>query len=451
MSTLTANMGKGAGLTAAIGDALSWGSDVVTDGGLENWTGNTPDDWSKTESGSGTVTSEGTIKTAGSYSAKLYNPAGGGNTVKILQSISGNTGTRYKLTLDLRCDTSSRTIIIRSYDSAGATGTLNESYSIVTADTWYDVEYNFAWGTNDNAIEIMTNSNGSFYIDEVTLEPQVVTSDLTANLGIGSGLIAAMGIVGTTGFSLGDTYQTIYDAYSTTPDEADALIDDTMVEGLVDDGTWAKLDGWWVFANHVTGADSLRDWITPANTATAYNTPTWTQWQGWTGNGSNAYIDLEFNLSSDGVNYTQNSASIGEYNRTNIEELRVVVGANESHDSYIIPRYATNLATMRINSTGAGTVANTDSRGMYIANRVLSTHQDLYKNKVRIQNYARASTGVPNLSLYCLCQNKTGSANSFCTQQLSIVFTGSGLTQTDIDNITDRFETRMDAHSTGVI
>ena len=38
-------------------------------------------------------------------------------------------------------------------------------------------------------------------------------------------------------------YQAVYAAYDTKPDAADAVIDNTLVEGLVSDGVWAKLDG----------------------------------------------------------------------------------------------------------------------------------------------------------------------------------------------------------------
>ena len=52
----------------------------------------------------------------------------------------------------------------------------------------------------------------------------------------------------------GAEYQAIYDAYVNDPGDANALIDDTMVTGWVADGVWAKLDGIWVLANHITGS-----------------------------------------------------------------------------------------------------------------------------------------------------------------------------------------------------
>ena len=92
-------------------------------------------------------------------------------------------------------------------------------------------------------------------------------NDITANIGGGSGLVADLGEGATAPPAplYCAAYQTIYDEYDNDPGDANALIDNTMVCGLADDGVWAKLDVWIVLANHITGADSLRNWITPAN------------------------------------------------------------------------------------------------------------------------------------------------------------------------------------------
>jgi len=130
----------------------------------------TLDDWTTTENGSGAV-DRSSINNGGSYSADLYTPAGAGNTVSILQSVSLAVGTNVKLSLDVRCDTAARTIVIYSADPTGGVGTLFETYSIVAKDTWYTKTYDFIWTADDNAVFIGTNSNGHFYIDNVKLEP----------------------------------------------------------------------------------------------------------------------------------------------------------------------------------------------------------------------------------------------------------------------------------------
>jgi len=246
-------------------------------------------------------------------------------------------------------------------------------------------------------------------------------------------------------------YQNIYDSYDTKPDAADAAIDNTMVDGWVNDGVWNKIDGIWVFANHITGADSLRNWKNPAGTlATAYNSPAFDQWEGWTGNGSNAYIDLNWNPNSDGVNYTQNSASTGIYIRNNVDELKIDYGSKQSTNYIQFISRNTNITYLSLNCNASITCANTDSRGMYIGNRAGVNDQDIYKNKVRIGDGNNASTGIPDYNIYVLARNNAGITDYLTCHQASLFITGAGLTQDDIDSITDRFHTRMDAHGKAV-
>lgn len=154
----------GAPFTAKIDDAIA----ILQD----------PTGWDGTENGTGTIR-RSTVNNGGTYSVDLYNPAGGGNTVLLKEDIVGVIGTLYRVSFDVRCDTAVRSIRVKSSDSAGPLGTLSEIYSIVLADTWYSVEYEFIWDAADNAVEFSTNSNGHFYVDNVALESRTYTADKT--------------------------------------------------------------------------------------------------------------------------------------------------------------------------------------------------------------------------------------------------------------------------------
>ena len=174
-------------------------------------------------------------------------------------------------------------------------------------------------------------------------------SALTSNVGTGSALTANLKEAGAEAAGYGTEYQAVYDAYDTKPDAADAAIDNTMIAGWVSDGVWSKIDGIWIFANHIIGADSLRNWKDPSGTlATAYNSPAFDQWEGWTGNGSNAYIDLNWIPSVNGVNYTQNSASMGGYIRSSFTQNSVDFGVSGDHDTRLQSRWASDLAITRL-------------------------------------------------------------------------------------------------------
>jgi len=255
------------------------------------------------------------------------------------------------------------------------------------------------------------------------------------------------------GWTLCPEYEAVYNSYITKPSDPDAEVDNAMVLGWVNDGVWVKKDGLWVFANHVAGADSLRNWKSPSGTlATAYNSPVHGIWEGYTGNGSNAYIDLNWIPSVNGVNYQLNSASMLLYTRTNVTSDGSH-GTNYNTDNKnleINPRSSSNNAWGKCNNTTLLYYANTDGRGMYAISRTASDLTTLYKNKVAIKTATNIPIGLPTKSIYCLAYNDDGVAAGFRADQVSVIALGLGLTQTDIDNITDRFQTRMTYHGTQV-
>lgn len=245
-------------------------------------------------------------------------------------------------------------------------------------------------------------------------------------------------------------YQSVYDAMTTKPSTY-AGAQNTMVKGLVDDGVWAKLDVFYVFAVHTNGgSEALINWKNPGTyNATAANSPTFTADQGFAG-GTNEYIDTNWNPTSHGSNYTQNSASAFIYSRTNVDENRKCFGINHTNDLYLEARRS-NAAEIKINETGSGTGANTDSRGLFIVDRPSSTKQYLYRNGTEIIDDTDTSSGLPNLNVYVLAVAEAGGAAEFCTLQISMFGAGSALTSGDRSNLQSRFETYMDAMGTGVI
>lgn len=250
-------------------------------------------------------------------------------------------------------------------------------------------------------------------------------------------------------------YQAVYDAYTTKPDATYSAIWNTMIDDIQTKGPdpyWDSLDVFYFYAVHTNAAgEALINWELPGTfDATAYNAPTHTAYEGFTG-ADTKYIDCNWNPSVNGVNYVQNSASVGCYIRTDVDEAKFDMGVKSAHTTYLQSKNGGNVFA-RVNSGGGGTggvVAN--SLGMFIANRVLASHQDVWKNKVRVQHVAEVSTGVPQASVYTLAFNNGGPASSFISKQLSLAFAGSGLSTTAITTITDAVETCMDAMGKGVI
>jgi len=251
-------------------------------------------------------------------------------------------------------------------------------------------------------------------------------------------------------------YQTVYDSFTTKPSAAEATIWNTFVASIVGTGEWAKLDILDIFSVHTNGdSEALKNWKNPGTfDPTLVNNPAFGINEGFTGNGSNAHINSNWNAAVNGINYVQNSASIGCYVRTNTaagNKVEVGVWDASNRSSRILTRSSGDTCYVRINSTQGGSTANSDARGMWIGNRVLSTEQDLYLNKSRIINHSRGSSPLPNGNIYALAMNYQGSINAPSDRQLSMVFAGAGFTQTNVNNLTDAFEVAMDALGKGVI
>jgi len=251
------------------------------------------------------------------------------------------------------------------------------------------------------------------------------------------------------------TYQTIYDAFATPPSDAIAAAQNTMVCGLVDDGVWAKLDTFWMFAQ-TNGIDALLNWVNPAfftcinNHATAF-----TPLEGFLGDGNFDYLNTTWDSFNNGVNYTQNSASFGGYCRTDLSIARHLMAASGAawlNGMSIIMWQPGNLGFVRMNTNNLSDFGTTTSSlGMWIANRTAANVHDLYQNKVQKINGTDASNGLTDKDLYLLAYNSNGVASNQTTYQISMAYTGGGFTQGDIGNLTDRFETYMDSNGKGVI
>ena len=114
-------------------------------------------------------------------------------------------------------------------------------------------------------------------------------------------------------------YQAVLN-YATTqgyplPSSGQQIKQNQLLLDLKTASVWSKLDTFAVFATDGNSDFALIDWKRLTD-YTAFNSPTFTADQGFTGNGTSAYIDTNFDPSTSGVNYTLNDASISIWNNT---------------------------------------------------------------------------------------------------------------------------------------
>jgi len=127
-------------------------------------------------------------------------------------------------------------------------------------------------------------------------------------------ILASHGIIGSSivQFAFDADYQAVLN-YATTqgytlPSESQQLLQNQLVVDLKDGGIWSKLDTFAVFATDGNSNFALIDWKRLSQ-YTAVNSPTFTTNVGFSGNGTSAYVNTNFNPSTSGVNYTLNDAS----------------------------------------------------------------------------------------------------------------------------------------------
>lgn len=222
------------------------------------------------------------------------------------------------------------------------------------------------------------------------------------------------------------------------------------------------LDRMWLLANQTSEA-ALKDLVTLSN-ATAVNSPTFTAFEGYTGNGTSSYINTNWNGRTAGhaVAYTLNSASFGIYFRTTTDKAGFEVhgvwstspdGGNGSRLQLNRPNGADNNYSISINSSFNASASTDRISGMYVGSRTASNVQHLYLNSDTKVNGTATTTKIPNQNVLLLALTNTdGSALFFENDQIAFAFLGKGFTETQVRQITNCFENKyMDSNGKGVI
>lgn len=196
---------------------------------------------------------------------------------------------------------------------------------------------------------------------------------------------------------------------------------DAYITALKAGGVWTILDRDWLFAAE-NSQSALRD-IKAAALATATGSPTFATDLGYTGTDASGavYIDSNFNPSTAGGSYTQNSAHVSTWSNTNTASSAsggIAIGLNTAgaSQSGIFPKYSDGNAYYRINDLDAGPsggIANAVSTGHYLANRSGAAAQQGYKNAVDQSVVAVSSSTLVNANFAILGNNKLGTGHQF--------------------------------------
>jgi hypothetical protein len=221
-----------------------------------------------------------------------------------------------------------------------------------------------------------------------------------------------------------------------------------LICGLVTDGVWSKLDILYIFATQDTTTAQL-NLVQTSYPATLHGSPTFTANRGYTGvGGSTVYIDTGFNpVSAPSPKYVLNSAHMSAWNLTDTPDSTTMGSLNGADQALINIKFSgNNNFYARINDTSAG--GNTSGIGSmighWLASRDGSASTGAYFNGSNFFTPLDVSGAIPNVNMYVLGANSSGTPTGLNNQQAAITFGGS-LVPPDPANLYSRLRTYMTA------
>jgi hypothetical protein len=215
----------------------------------------------------------------------------------------------------------------------------------------------------------------------------------------------------------------------------EAAINDLVI-GLKADGLWTKMKAIYPFVGGTATAHkfNLKD---PRDLDAAFRLVFFGGWthdiNGSQPNGTNGYADTKLNVSTQ---LSLNNTHISIYSRTNAQGLFCDIGGNLALPALNIFPNFNGDAYFRVNDGGGGTAANTNTLGLFMANRISSTESRNRINGV-LKIVTANSTSLQNSNLFL----GKGELNSFYSpRQQAFASIGNGLTDTEAANLYTRVQ-----------
>jgi len=247
--------------------------------------------------------------------------------------------------------------------------------------------------------------------------------------------------------------QALFNRMSVSQDPDRKVLINDFITGIKNDFNIAKLsdafDCLWFKAGSGQ-QESLLNWAKDAHNLSEVNMPTWTVDRGYAGNGTNSYLDSNYNPATEGVNFTQDNCSWGLYFRTNLDDSSNTFGAFDVNGNTLIPRKLGDFK-VRVNSAASSGAAVANSLGLFSGVRENdSANLKSFQNGNLVENFAAASSPLVNLNFYLLALNNAGSDFGHTTREVSFGYAGSG-TLINQPQLFTRVKTYLDAIGAGVV
>lgn len=238
-------------------------------------------------------------------------------------------------------------------------------------------------------------------------------------------------------------------AMNPPPPAPNALLINTLVNGLIADGVWSLLDTLHVLAAHSSQA-ALLNWKAPGTfNAVPTNSPTFTTNSGYTTDGATNYVDLAMNIATEATQYTRDSAHFSIWSPITDQVAGSIGGWFDGTDGVtLFSRNPSNTMLGRINQgTQSQTIGGSvmDGTGLFTMNRSGASALQFYHKGVALNitsNPTQASTAVNSSSLSLGRITAAG----FRAYQFSAATVGASLSAPQAMSL----YTRLQAYMTGL-
>jgi len=232
-----------------------------------------------------------------------------------------------------------------------------------------------------------------------------------------------------------------------------------LVEGLMNDKVWQKLDRLWIFAGENT-QQALRD-LVGRNLATAQGSPTFTTSTGYTGQDSitpTKYIDTGYTPTTSAFNYSLNSAHISAWCVGNVATTSGSgIGAGDLIGAFRTTGFITALSvtdntptvTAGVNSNPGlipASGAPSTRAGLWLANRSGASATQVYQNGILFATPNDTSNSMPDQTVFaCGLRASNGSPSGGNANIVAAISIGGSLTADDAIAFYNRMRTYMTA------
>jgi hypothetical protein len=221
-----------------------------------------------------------------------------------------------------------------------------------------------------------------------------------------------------------------------TPSATDLANYNNFSVALKSAGVWSHLDVCYLFAA-ATQTAALVNIIKPGTyNATAEESPTFTAYEGFTGNGTSSYLNSNYNPDSNGTNYTLDSSMLAARPLTlgNAEpDGAVLIGADNTSgtSSRSVLKMNTDTA-VDLNSETLPNYSTADIPEWLAVSRTNSTTVEDYAAGSAVSSLTADVTVMLNNKLLILAENNTGGVDNWSTCQIASAYIGGSLTAAEI-------------------